>query len=143
MSSPLAVIDTNVVVSGLLTARPDAPTARILDGMMNARFSFLLSSELLTEYRAVLLRPRIRSRHRCDEGEIEIILTALVVNARIRKAAADPSASVGGDSHIRALLEAEPRSVLVTGDRPLAVERKISGRVLSPREFVVTFLSER
>ena len=130
------MIDTNVVVSGLLTARSDAPTARILDGMMNARFSFLLSSELLREYRSVLLHPRIRSRHHRDEAEIEIILTALAVNARFRKTAAVSSASVDGDSHIRALLDVEPRSVLVTGDRPLAGERQTSGRVLSPREFV-------
>jgi predicted nucleic acid-binding protein len=141
VSPPLAVIDTNVVVSGLLTARSDAPTARILDGMMNARFPFLLSSELLAEYRSVLLRPRVRSRHRRDEGEIEVILTALVVNARFRKTRAASPAILGGDGHIRALLDVEPRSVLVTGDRPLAAERQTSGRVLSPREFVVTFLS--
>lgn len=34
------VIDTTVVVAGLLTARAEAPTARILDAMIGADFVF-------------------------------------------------------------------------------------------------------
>lgn len=136
MSAPLAVIDTNVVVSGLLTARSEAPTARILDGMMNARFAFLLSTELLGEYRAVLLRPRIRSRHHLDEREVEVVLTEVAVNARFCKTGATSSADVSGDDHLRALLDVELQSVLVTGDRPLARNFRGGSRVLSPREFV-------
>ena len=33
MNHPAAVIDTNVVVAGLITADAGSPTARILDGM--------------------------------------------------------------------------------------------------------------
>ena len=38
MKYAAAVIDTNVVVAGLLTKDPDSPTAKILDGMSEARF---------------------------------------------------------------------------------------------------------
>ena len=50
MKHPVAVIDTNVVVSGLFTADAGSPPARILDGMRQGTFPFLLSDQLLAEY---------------------------------------------------------------------------------------------
>jgi hypothetical protein len=49
MIQRLAVVDTNVVVEGLLTKDPAAPTARILDGMLAGSFPFILSVVLLAE----------------------------------------------------------------------------------------------
>jgi len=66
MTSRPAVIDTNVVVSGLITKDARAPTARIVDGMLRGRFPFLLSNLTLREYREVLLRPAIRRKHGLD-----------------------------------------------------------------------------
>src|SRR5262245_2385861 len=63
MTSSVAIIDTNVVVSGLLAGHSASPPAVILDGMLRARFTYLLSLEVLAEYREVLLRPRIQRRH--------------------------------------------------------------------------------
>jgi predicted nucleic acid-binding protein len=60
---PTAVIDTNIVVAGLLTAEAGSPTARILDGMRQGAFPFLLSTALLAEYREVLLREKTRKVH--------------------------------------------------------------------------------
>jgi predicted nucleic acid-binding protein len=135
VSPPLAVVDTNVVVSGLLTLRSESPTALILDGMLQARFRFLLSAAILAEYRSVLLRPRIRSRHRLTEKEIDLILTEIAVNAAFRESVPGRPNPVG-DDHLRALLEVVPDSVLVTGDRPLFADLCTRSRVLSPREFV-------
>ncbi|MEO8347456.1 MAG: PIN domain-containing protein [Acidobacteriota bacterium] len=140
MTAPLAVIDTNVVVSGLLTGWPDSPTVRILDGMLVGRFAFLVSPELLEEYRAVLLRPRIQERHRLGEREIETVLTEVVANARFREIAPAASGGVRNDEHLWVLLALEPESVLVTGDRPLAASPRGSGRVLSPREFAARLI---
>ena len=61
VTPPVAVIDTNVVVSALLTGEPVSPTAVVLDDMLRGRFAYPLSLELLAEYREVLLRPRTRS----------------------------------------------------------------------------------
>ena len=44
---PPVIVDTNVVVAGLLTARADSPVARVLDGMLAAVFSFAISDALL------------------------------------------------------------------------------------------------
>ena len=103
--------------------------------MLRGSFPFHLSMELLREYRAVLLRPKIQKRHGLDESEIEVVLTELVVNARVR----EPERLLPerhGDDHLLVLLASEPECVLVTGDRALAAARRGRGRVLSPREFV-------
>lgn len=47
MKYAAAVIDTNVVVAGLLTKDSDSPTEKILDGMLLAAFPFLLSTALI------------------------------------------------------------------------------------------------
>jgi putative PIN family toxin of toxin-antitoxin system len=138
VSPPLAVIDTNVVVSGVLTLRSESPTALILDAMLQARFRFLLSPAILEEYRSVLLRPKIRARHRLTEKEIDLILTEIAVNAAFREPVSGPNSH--GDDHLRLLLEVEPDSVLVTGDRPLFSDSRTRSRVLAPREFVALFV---
>lgn len=122
----LAVVDTNVVVSGVLTGGTNSPTARILDAMLAGRLPFVLSDALLVEYRVVLLRPAIRRRHRLDEDEVDAILEALVVNAGFRDPATadedpdDDRPAVEGDDHVIALVAVTPGAVLVTGDRRLA-----------------------
>jgi predicted nucleic acid-binding protein len=80
MTEGPAVIDTNVLVAGLLTAVPSSPTARILDGMLTGQFRFLLSDELLFEYRDVLLRPNIARRHQLSQAEVDVLLTEIAAN---------------------------------------------------------------
>jgi len=63
MIGAVVVIDTKVVVAGLLTANDASPVARILNGMLTAAFPFVLSEPLLAEYRAVLVRPNLRKLH--------------------------------------------------------------------------------
>ncbi|MFN2238607.1 MAG: putative toxin-antitoxin system toxin component, PIN family [Thermoanaerobaculia bacterium] len=133
MRLPPAAIDTNVVVSGMLTADPESPTARILDGMLEGRFSYLLSIELLAEYREVLLRPRIRKVHRLSDAEIDVLLTAIALNAIVVAPAESPEAAPDrGDQHLWNLIHAYPGSILVSGDALLLQ----STRVVPPREFI-------
>ncbi len=74
MKNRLTVIDTNVVVSGLITGQTDSPPARIVDAMLRGDFPFLLSLDLLAEYRNVLLRPKIKKVHRLSEEEVDSII---------------------------------------------------------------------
>lgn len=137
MSASIAIIDTNVIVAGLLTAEAGSPVARILDGMLAARFPFALSETLLAEYRAVLLRPRIRERHRLTESDIDLLLTDLAENAIV--AAAAPSgfqAPDVKDQFLWDLLAARASFALVTGDLRLARADESPGRIMSPAEFV-------
>ncbi len=129
------VIDTNVVVSGLITGVSASPTARILDGMLAGRFRFLLSVELLAEYRDVLLRPKIHRRHQLSVAEVDILLTDIAANGVALDLEA-PSAGRGkGDDHLRRILTADPSALLVTGDRSLMDSLSKSFRVLTAREF--------
>lgn len=75
------IIDANVVVAGLLTTHADSPVARILDGMLRAAFAFVVSESLLAEYRAVLVRPKLRKLHGLSEAEVDIILTDMARHA--------------------------------------------------------------
>ena len=127
----LGVVDTNVVVSGLLAHDVDSPTGRILDAMLSGDVRVVLSEELLAEYRAVLLRPAIVVRHGLSEAEVDVVLEGVVVNAVWRVCA---PATTRGDARVLALLQAEAVAVLVTGGRALreAVGRAGAGR--SPRQ---------
>ena len=129
------VVDTNVVVAELITGASDSPVRRVLDGMLAGAFRFLLSPDLLAEYRKVLLRIGIRQRHGLTEGEVDTILEELAVHAQIR----DPSATRvepapdRGDDHLWQLLVASPGAVLVTGDRRLVEQPPTFASVVSPR----------
>jgi uncharacterized protein len=52
------VIDTNVVVSGIISA--NGPCARILEAVMEGRVKLVYDARILAEYRDVLCRPRLK-----------------------------------------------------------------------------------
>ena len=141
--SVVAVIDTNVVVSGVLTSELDAPTRLILDGMLDRRFTFFLSGDLLAEYRSVLLRPKVRKLHGLNNQEVDEILTEIAANAVVRdpeKLRVEPPDKV--DRHLWRLLETFEDAILVTGDRDLLDSNQFAGRIMKPREFVESFEEE-
>ena len=53
-----AVIDTNVIVSGLLTKDKAAPTAIVLDALIDGKFTPLYHEDILAEYEEVLHRDK-------------------------------------------------------------------------------------
>lgn len=136
MTPPLAVIDTSVVVSGLLTSERAAPTATIVDAMLGGHFTYLLSLDLLAEYRAVLLRPTIRRRHGLTEAEVEVVLTEIALNGTVHEPASPGEALAdAGDRHLWALLDEAPSAALVTGDDRLRERAPGPARNVSPRRF--------
>jgi putative PIN family toxin of toxin-antitoxin system len=137
MKPPVIVVDTNVIVSALITGQPQSPTCLILDGMLAGRFTFLLSAELLSEYRRVLFRPKIQKLHGLDEGEVDAILTEIVVNGIMRETAKKSRrAPEKGDDHLWALISIQPGTLLVTGDKLLIENPPDFTTVLSPRAFI-------
>lgn len=136
MNGPPAIIDTNIVVAGLLTARDDSPVARILNGMLAAAFPFVMSEDLLAEYRTVLVRPNLRKLHGLTVAEVEAILTDLAQHAIVLTPVAGPPAPDPGDQLLWDLLAAKPDLLLVTGDKRLQNDTGMCGRVISARAFV-------
>lgn len=130
----VVVVDTNVLVSGLITNEVDAPTAVIVDRMLAGELPFLLSDALIAEYRQVLLRPKIASAHGLSAAEIDTLLTDLIANAimpevpPLAAAAPDP-----GDNHVWALAAAHRGAVVVTGDQVLLEKPPRGVSVVTPR----------
>lgn len=132
-----AIIDTSVVVAALLSADPDSPTARILDGMIRGDFPFVISVELLAEYRQVLARDRIRERHGLTMAQVDGILTAIAANAIVREPIpSKETAPDAGDQHLWNLLAAVPNAALVTGDTRLLADAPGHVSVMLPGTFI-------
>jgi uncharacterized protein len=129
------VIDTNVVVAGLLTGNDASPVARILDGMLAATFPFVVSEALLAEYRTVLVRPNLRKLHGLTVAEVETLLTDIAQHAIVWLPVAAAPAPDPGDQLLWDLLAARADLLLVTGDKQLLHDAGMQGRVISPREF--------
>ena len=118
----LRVIDTNVVVSGLVSRAEGAPPQRILSAMLAAELGFALSVELLAEYRGVLMRPGITALHGLGDAEVDESLQRLALEAVEvdPEPIAVPDGVEPGDEHVARLVLALPACVLVTGDHALA-----------------------
>jgi len=136
VSQPVVIVDTNVVVAGLLTANDASPVARVLDGMLAAAFPFVVSEALLAEYHRVLVRPKLRQLHGLKVAEIETLLTDLAQHAIVLAPVAAVPAPDPGDQLLWDLLAARVDLVLVTGDKRLLEDAGMQGQVVSPRAFV-------
>ena len=126
------VLDTNVIVSGLLN--PEGNPGRILDLFLAGEVTLLADDRILAEYRAVLRRPKFG----LDESDISDFLYLL--EAESERVAAAPLGYKVLDESDRAFLEvalAGGAESLVTGNvrhfRPPHVGRL---SIDSPAEFV-------
>ena len=62
-----AVIDTNVIVSSLLTKHHDSAIVRVMDAVYSGKVVPLLNEEIVSEYRDVLHRRRLGlNAEKCD-----------------------------------------------------------------------------
>lgn len=68
-----AVIDTNILVSSLLTKNDDASTAKVMDNIFEGTVTPLYSEDILQEYKAVLEREKFNF----DQEKVDYILSAI------------------------------------------------------------------
>jgi len=139
VSRRAVIVDTHVVVAGLLTGNAASPVARILDGMLAATFPFVVSAALLAEYRTVLVRPALRKLHGLTVAEVEALLTDIAQHAIVLVPMALPAAPPApdpGDQLLWDLLAARADLLLVTGDKALLADRGMRSRVVTPLSFV-------
>ena len=130
-----AVIDTNVLISGIFFS---GPPAQILAAWREGRVTFTTSPEILTEHRDVC--ERFEARY--PAIEITEILFLIIKNSVIadppaltEKVSADPD-----DDKFIACAIAGGSQIIVSGDSDLL---RVSGfqdiKVLTPREFYDTY----
>ena len=80
---PSAVVDTNVIVAGVLTSNPHSASRSLIDRLWSGQFTLLLSPDALLEIQDVLQLPRLRSLHRLTDDDIRRFCRALEVASRM------------------------------------------------------------
>jgi len=121
------VIDTNVIVSGLMT--PSGSSAQIIDAILNGQVKLVYDSRILKEYRDVLSRPRLKLP--------PVKIQALLVGMH-RQLLVSPSVSgiIGPDSDDIVFIEAALATTdktIITGNLTHFPKRILQGvRILTP-----------
>ena len=136
MSLPTVIVDTNVVVAGLITKDPEAIVCQILDAMFSGRLPYLLSADLLNEYEWILLRPKISRYHGLDAREVGGLLEELAINAIWRDPPKSTDAPDPNDNHLWSLLRNQDGCILITGDLLLVEDPPADASVLTPKHFL-------
>ncbi|MFT4581295.1 MAG: putative PIN family toxin of toxin-antitoxin system [Gammaproteobacteria bacterium] len=139
MNLRVFIVDTNVLVAGLITSSVDSPVVLVVDAMLSGSLIYLLSPELLKEYRQVLLRPKLAALHALSEVNLDRLLEELTANAIWREPETGPRAPDVGDDHLWALLASELASTLITGDRLLLENPPARRSVISPKTWFDQF----
>jgi uncharacterized protein len=140
----LFVVDTNGVVSGVVGRNDASPPVLLLNAMVTGRLPFVVSADLIAEYRRVLTRSRIAARHGRPSSKVDALLAQLTMTAYLRQPPDDdapnaddpPPDSPPGDEHIIRLLAHEPRAALVSGDQVLLDAVRGWREVLTSAELV-------
>lgn len=130
---PVWTLDTNVLVSGLLS--PDGPPGRLVDAMLARQLRLALDDRIEKEYRTVLARPKFRF-DTSDLARVWGILSYqqhFTVTSSAGLVAAEPA-----DTKFLEVASATVAKVLVTGNLkhyPRASRGKV--RVMAPAEAII------
>ena len=127
-----AVIDTNVIVSALITKSPESPVLQVVQRIFSGRVCTLVNNEILAEYKEVLARPKFNLEQETVETVIfELLKHSLNVDA-------PPSGVVLPDPkdvvfYNVVLAKRDDGAYLVTGN---IKHFPACGFVVTPREFL-------
>ena len=132
-----AVLDTNVLVSGLISDY--SPPRQLVDAWLNGQYILVTSLYQVEELNHVLAYPRIASRLRLSDAEVGLILAALLSQGQVVPGALqlpgvtrDPK-----DDPLVACAVEGAADYRVSGDRDLldlGETEKI--RMVTPRQFL-------
>jgi putative PIN family toxin of toxin-antitoxin system len=132
------VLDANIFVSAVL--KPHSDLAKIFELVREDKIKLILSEDILSEIRAVLLYPKIKKRHMRTQKEIEEFLNkvseaSLLAQGRMKtdQIKEDPA----DNKYLSAALEAKADFIL-SGDHHLKDLKVFEGiRILDPSAFLI------
>ena len=130
------IIDTNVVVSGILST--NSPPALILDAWIQDKFEPIMSRDLEKEIREVLQRPKVKKRIK-NPVDVEVVLGLLFKKSVSFKAKAGKFRSLPdlSDRFLFDLAVAANVELIVTGDKALLEMRHVGEiHLITPKEFL-------
>ena len=133
-----AVVDTNVLISALISKKP-SPPLNIYNLLKSADFLLITSPAILEELEEVINRKTIiklhkRSQQQIDEILQEIAETSYIVPGMISVEAVkkDPD----DDKFIAVAIEGKA-DYIVSGDKPLLNIKEYMGiKIISPKDFM-------
>jgi putative PIN family toxin of toxin-antitoxin system len=132
MNQILVVLDTNILVSALLS--PYGPPARVLDLALAGEVRLVFDDRLLAEYREVLARPKFKSTWE----DVQALLDYL--EAEGEPVVALPLLVALPDADDLPFLEvtAQAGAILITGNKAhyVVAEAETSVMIMTPREFL-------
>jgi putative PIN family toxin of toxin-antitoxin system len=138
-----AVVDTNVLVAGVLTSNPRSSSRRLLDRHRHGDFTLLLSPAALKEIQEVLALPHLRAMHRLSDEEIRLFCLGLEFagNARVLSGMFPVSPAVTRDvtdtKWVALALEGDADYLVTKDHRHLHRLRKIGKtRIVTPHKFL-------
>jgi len=132
------VLDANIFVSAVL--KPHSDLAKIFELVREDKIKLILSEDILSEIRAVLLYPKIKKRHRRTRKEIDEFLNkasqaSILAQGRIGtdEIREDPA----DNKYLSSALEAKA-DFIISGDHHLKDLKVFEGiRILDPSAFLV------
>ena len=124
------IIDTNVIVSALLSSREDTATVRILRLLLDGRIIPIITNEIFSEYGEVLRRKKFRF----PEESISVLLDETrKKSAIINHSISDIELPDENDRPFLDALLAEDESILVTGNLKHFLQHE---RIITARDFI-------
>jgi len=131
------VLDANVFVSAVL--KPQSNLAKILEWVKEGKIKLVISGDILSEIRSVLLYPKIKKRHCRTPKEVEKFLKktvriSFITSGRVRveEIKDDPE----DNKYLSAALEGKA-DFIMSGDHHLKDIRIYQGiRILDPAPFL-------
>ena len=131
---PRAVLDTNVLVSALIS--PSGPSARLLLELRAGAFELVVSPRLLDELLEVLRRDKFR--HYVTEADVEAYVELIRSESVVHEDPAPSSTLIGtdpDDEYLIDLARSARVDALVSGDAHLLDLRAVLP-VVGPAEFL-------
>ena len=127
-----AVIDTNVIVSALITRSPQSPVLQVIQRILSGRVCTLVNNEILAEYKEVLARPKFN----LEQETVETVISELLKHSL--NVDAPPSGVVLPDPkdvvfYNVVLAKRDDGAYLITGNTK---HFPVCGFVVTPREFL-------
>lgn len=130
------IIDTNVLMSGIFFG---GPPKKIIDAWLDGQLTFVVSPEIIEEYRQIAIRlgakyPRVKIESLLFKalGSAEVVAAGPLT----KQICSDPD-----DDKFIACAISSKASVIITGDTALEAVGEFQGvRIMSPAAFVAEFL---
>ena len=109
-----AVIDTNILVSALITHNSDAATVKVLESLFLRRFTPLYNDEIVAEYEEVLHRRKFGLSEKQIRTVIDCVMHNGIVSSRLLYEGEMPDED---DRIFYEVALSEESSILVTGNQ--------------------------